>query len=344
MEELKKQETNTENVINKQENVESNSNNSNPTTFEEIGKELNQIPEEINKENKAISNTTENVNNIRQELGLTGEENNIPSIESNKNKIISLTEKKVQLEEKLNEILKADNSLKYEETISQIKKSKIEWANSDELARRLKLKGLEDSDILDVREWLINNATNAKVFILPREKFKEAVGVLNEMMDDDSIHQGQAFYLEGGNKDIPENFTNAVYMKEKAPMPPMPGQESIEGSTINVETLNHELGHATQDGLLNAEQFKNTWNPKFKEDAPDKEYVGLQVETDTRVRLMFNSLSDYFDPSKEVFGKKQLAILREKQKNGTLAKDIKDLLEHYDDIELVKIANRTPAI
>jgi hypothetical protein len=344
MEELKKQEINIENVVNKQENIESNSNNLNPATFEEIGKELNQIPEEVNRENNIIYTTTENVNNTRHELGLIGEENNIPSIESNKNKIISLGDKKVQLEKKLTEILKSDNSLKYEETINQIKKSKIEWANSNELARRLKLKGLEDGDILGVREWLINNATNAKVFILPRDKFKEVVGVLHEMTGEDSINQGSAFYLDGGNKDVPENFTNSVYMKEKIPIPPMPGQESVEGSAINVETLNHELGHATQDGLLDAEQFKNTWNPKFKEGAPDKEYVGSQVETDTRVRLMFNSLSDSFDPSKEVFGKKQLEVLREKQKEGTLTKGVKDLLEHYDDIELVKIANRTPAI
>ena len=343
MEELKKQELNNETIINKQENAESSSNSSTPVTFEEVGKELNQIPEEINKENKTISSITENVNNIRHEMGLTGEENNIPSVEPNKNKIIALEDKKIQLEEKLSEILKADNSLKYEETINQVKNSKIEWANSEELARRLKLKGLEEEDITDVKDWLINNLTNAKVFILPPIKFREAVGVIHEMTGDDSVEQG-SFYVEGGMKDVHEDFKNAVFMSEKPPLAPIPGQEVSSASSIKVETLSHELGHAMQDGLLSADQFKNSWNPKFKEGAPDKEYVGSIIETDTRVRSMFNSLSGSFDPTKEVFGKKQLEILREKQKEGTLGKDIKDLLEHYDDVELVKIANRTPAI
>lgn len=59
---------------------------------------------------------------------------------------------------------------------------------------------------------------------------------------------------------------------------------------------------------------------------------------------MFNNLGLSFDPEKEVFGRKHLEILREKQKNGLLDKDTKDLLDHYDDIELVKLANRMPAI
>lgn len=315
-------------------------------TEEQLKEEVVEISNKINLQQESATSTTKRVNEIRNELGLVGQETNIPSVDITIKNITQLENKKVELEKKLSEILKSDVSEKYIDIISKIKKSKIDWANSEELARRLKLKGVDDNDVTKIKEWLISNTNDVKTFVLPPDKFKEVIEIINEITQDDSIKQGAAFYVPGGRDDIHEDFKNAVFVPEKVTPPlPVPNGEIIpQKEYVNETQLSHELGHATQDGLLQADEFTNTWEPKFKNGAPDKEYVGQIQETDTRIRSMFNTLGSSFDPNKEVFGKKQLEILREKQKNGLLDKDTKDLLDHYDDIELVKLANRMPAI
>lgn len=328
----------------KQDNIE----NSNQQTIEavkdvdspdKIKEELEVISLTENKQEEAIVATTQRVEEIRKELDLPGVVD-IPSIEYNKKKIIELRTKKIELENKLSEILKHDVSEKYKDIIDQLKNSKIDWANSEEFKRRLKLKGLDENDVLQVKEWLINNARGTKTIVLPINKYNELKSVISEMTRE-IVEDAEGFYSPGGREDLPEEGKNAIFMKEKV----IPSFADIpEKRFIDEKTLSHELGHATQDGLLEAEQFSNEWNPKFKDNAPDKEYVGQIVETDTRIRSMLNSLSDSLNPEKEVFGKKHLEILREKQKNNLLDKDTKDLLEHYNDIELVKMANRMLAI
>lgn len=312
-------------------------------TVDSLKNDLMNIDLEIKKEDEIISSTTAKVNNIRHEMGLLGEESNIPSIDFNIKKRGEFENNKIILENKLQELLRSDVSEKYIDVINEIKKSKIDWAQSEELSRRLKLKGATDEDVLQVKNWLIDNTSNAKTFILPSDKFKEVVDVLSEMTGEENIKEGGALHVPGGITDVPEYIKSSVIIKENLPLPPLPGQETKPTGRIDVNDLHHEFGHVAQDGLLESELYQD-WKPVFKESAPEKEYVGLINETDTRIRSMYRDLGETFDPQKEVFGKKHLEILRDKLAKGQLNKDTKDLLDHYDDITIMKIANRMPAI
>lgn len=314
-----------------------------PATTHSIESDIAEIDLGIKKQDEVITGTTMKVNDIRYEMGLLGEESDIPSIRFNIENKSKLENRKKILEDKLQELLKSDVSEKYTDVINEIKNSKIDWAQSEELSRRLKLKGATDEDVLQVKNWLIDNTSNAKTFILPPDKFKEVVSVLHEMTGEENIREGSAFHVPGGRTDIPEYVKSSVIIKEKLPLPPFPGQETKSTDRIDVNELHHEFGHVAQDGLLDSELYQD-WKPVFKEGAPDKDYVGLINETDTRVRSMYRDLGETFDPQKEVFGKKHLGILRDKLAKGQLNNDTKDLFEHYDDITIMKMANRMPAI
>lgn len=305
---------------------------------------LDKINLEIEKQNLIITETTIKVNQIRQELGLMGEENNIPSVEVNKKREQALQNKRQLLDKKLSELLKFDQSKEHEELIEKVKQSKIDWANSDELARRLKLKGANEEDVTQIKEWLINNTIGAKTFVLEPTKLKEVASVLQEMSGEKNILDGRAFHIPGGRDDIPEYIKNAVVLPENISRPPLSGEEiSPSKMTINENDLQHEFGHVAQDGLLESELYKD-WNPAFKPDAPNREYVGLINETDTRVRSMFRELAETFNPSQQTFGQEQLDILKDKLQKGLLTQDTKDLLDHYDDKTLIDFANNLPAI
>lgn len=308
---------------------------------ENIEKELFETDQEINKQKETVGFTEQRIDELRRGFGLSGDVE-IPSIENNRKKIISLDEKKIFLEKKLQEILSHDVSKNYEDVINEAKKSKIDWVNSSELTRRLKLKGINDEEVSQIKDWLKNNVTNARTIILPPNKFKEAINILQEMTQNESLQQAKGFHVEGGVENIPEEIKSSIFLQESS-IPPLPGSQQQVEKTINTETLHHELGHVTEEGVLSSGLYED-FNPKFKETAPDKEYVGTIQEIDTRIRSMFRNLSNDFDPQKEVFGKKQLQILRDKLSSGGLDKDTKDLLEHYDDITLVRMANRLPAI
>lgn len=314
-----------------------------PETPENITEAIEETSQKINLEKLVVSSTTEKVHVIRQELGLPEQEILIPSNQTHEIKITVLENKKAELEHKLNIILQSDISEKYATEIDTARQSKINWASSDELSRRLKLKGASEEDVIQIKNWLIDNATQAKSFVLSPEKFQNVKDILQEMTGEENIQQGSAFHVPGGREDIPEIIKSSVFLKEKPPMPPIPGQLKNQRSTINTTELNHEFGHVTQDGLLESELYKD-WNPKFKNGAPDKEYIGLIQETDTRIRSMYNELGSTFDPQKEVFGKKQLEAIREKISKGEVNNDTKDLFDHYDDVELIKMANRMPSI
>ncbi len=336
MEEISKKEVVSNSPLEKQEQII-------PVTENNFVKELENTNLEITRHQDVVSNTIKEINLIRVDLGLSGEKTDIPSIESDKKQIVQLENKKIQLEKKLQELLKFDVSEKYKDIIDKVKKSKIDWAHSDELARRLKLRGATGEDVVQVKNWLINNTNNAKTFILPSDTFKNVVDVLREMTGEDGLQEGQAFHVSGGRTDVPEYITSSVFMKETPAKPPIPGQEYRPAETIDTNVLQHEVGHVAQDGLLDSELYGD-WKPTFKEGAPDKEYVGLIYETDTRIRSMFRDLGETFDPKKEVFGKKHLEILRDKLTKGQLDQDTKDLFSHYDDATIMKFANRLPAI
>lgn len=337
MEKIQKTENSVEitNIGNTPENV--------PVTLDSIEHEIQEINLGIQKQEESIETTVSKVREIRNELNLPGEETNIPSIVFNIHKKDALERKKKELENKLSELLKSDISEKYQATINQVRQSKINWSQSEELARRLKLKGATDEDVMQVKNWLIDNATNAKTFILSPNKFQEVIEVLHEMTGEENINKGSAFHIPGGRTDIPDFIKSSIFIKEKPSAPALPGQESQPANTININELHHEFGHATEDGLLDSNLYED-WNPVFKETAPDKEYVGLINETDTRITSMYRDLGESFDPQKEVFGKKHLEILRSKLATGQINKDTRDLFDHYDDITIMKMANRMPAI
>lgn len=323
------------------ESIESTSVVSEVLTHEQILSKLDKVVIDKKRQEEIIVETSQKVEDLRRELGMELD-GPIPSLDGNRQKVKSLEEERAELERRLEEVLSADVSHKYADVIKKVKESKIDWANSDELARRLKLKGASDEDVVQVREWLISNATDAKTFILPPDKFAEAVDVLNQMTGEDSLKQGAAFHMPGGRSDIPEHVKSSIFIREKPAQPPLPGREAPQ-PTVDSGILHHEYGHVTQDGLLQSELYKD-YSPKIKEGAPDPEYVGSINETDTRIRSMFNDLIGVFDPKKEKFTEVQLALLKEKRSRGTLSKDVIDLLDHFDDEQIIELANEMPAI
>lgn len=250
---------------------------------------------------------------------------------------------KTELIKKLDDVLKFDVSKKYEKVIGDVKTSKIEWVNSAELARRLKLKGAEDEDVAQVKDWLKDNATGATTYVLPLEKYNEVKKVLTEITGDQSLASGKAFHVPGGRTDLPDYAKNAIFIQENPPRLPIPGQTTKPSEYIDTNTLNHEMGHVVQSGLLESDLYKD-WSPKFKPGAEDTEYFGSIEETDTRVRSMFRELTGSFDPQKEAFAQKHIDMLRAKQSGVQLSKDTNDLFDIYDDSEIIRLANELPAI
>ena len=300
---------------------------------------LDKIAVQLEKKNTLITTTTNEVNAVRHDLGLTGVEENIPSIAGEKEEVVVLEHTKALLEKRLQELLQGDVSENYASVIAEVKQSKIDWAHSEELSRRLKLKGADDEDVAMVRQWLVDNTTGTKTVVLPPREYTSAMEVLREITKEKSIGDGNALYVAGGNTTIPEYVKNTVFVQEKPAIPPAPGHPTPKEERVDMGMLHHEFGHAAQDGLLESDLYKD-WNPSFKPDAPNKEYVGEIKETDTRIRSMFRDLGGLFDPQKEPFTQKHLDQLR----TAITSKDTKDLFAHYDDATIIKLANELPAI
>jgi hypothetical protein len=341
MEEIKLEENKSEN-IQKNEQIPASPKVA-AITADTLTKDISDTTLEIQKHEGVVTSTTREVNAVRSDLGLTGEETVIPSLQTNKQVIVDLEKRKIELEIKLQEILKYNVAEKYEDIIAEVKQSKIDWAHSSELARRLRLRNATDEDVEQIRNWLVDNTTGAKTFILTADKFKEVVAVLHEMTGEENIKEGKAFHVPGGRTDVPEDIKSSIFIKENQARPPLPGQTELPSESIDRQSLHHEMGHVAQDGLLESELYSD-WKPVFKENAPDKDYIGLLNETDTRIQAMYRDLGPNFNPQKELFGKKQLIELREKLNKGQLNNDTKDLFDHYDDATLIKLANRLPAI
>lgn len=328
--------------------------------------EIDEIDHKIEGRKDFIENRTIEVDDVRQKLGMPSSGGDIPVVDQAKIDIEKALLRKAELETKLQEIISSDVSSEYQDLIDAVRQSKVDWANSSELERRLRLKGADDEDVVNIRAWLVGNAKGTKTIVLSKERFNEAVDVLAEMTSDSYIKQGSAFHVPGGRDDVPDNVKDTIFLKENQlysppPRPPVPGKVLSEAEVlerkeyvkkseeekmkkgIDVNELHHEFGHSTQDGLLDSELYKD-WKPKMKDSAPDQEYIGKINETDTRVRAMFRDLSNVFDPIKGKFGPEHIAILKNKKNKGELSKDTLDLLAHYEDENLIDIANTLPAI
>lgn len=297
----------------------------------------------------------EGIVKIRQELGLPALTQPIPAVEQIKNEQEKQAKQKAELEKKLQEIISQNLADEYRGVIEEVRNAKIDWAQSPELARRLTERGASAEEVAQVKEWLVTNAQGLKVFVLPPALFREAVEVLHEMAAGQSnLHEAAAFHI-GERGDVPESVRNSVVVSQKIrpPMLPIPGRavsaasQSGEGKTglpeLNKADLVHEMGHGTENGLLDSGLYHD-WKAPVKEGAPDPEYIGLIQETDVRIRSMFNDLADIFDPAKQRFDENTLALLKKRREEGKLEKNTLDLLRHYDDRDIIDLANYLPAI
>ncbi|MEN9920710.1 MAG: hypothetical protein RL538_603 [Candidatus Parcubacteria bacterium] len=232
---------------------------------------------------------------------------------------------------------------KYEALVEEIRQEKISWITSPEFARRISLTGASEEDVGQIRDWVLDNIKNGEVRIfapndiaLLRERLMEFSKLSSG--DSVSLEQGNGFYVNGNVSNLPEKFLNNVYIPEQTFVP------KTYPITNSTETLlSHEIGHQAQDGVLRSELYQD-WSPRLKEGSPDPEYVGNIEETDVRIRSMFRCLRNVFDANQEAFDEVHIELLRDMQKEGVLERDVTDLLDHFDDDELVRIANYLPAI
>lgn len=319
-----------------------------PFTQDSLNEELSEIDLKINNHEEVVSNIIQETNNIRRDLGLSGERTDLHSIESDKKEIIELKNKRDDLKQRLKDLLAFNVSHAYSEQLTDIAQEKIKWINSPEFDRRLRLTKATDAEVLETKKALIENIYSGKPIILPQEKFKEMTNILSELTGTD-INIAEGFNIDREkDKNVPENLEGSIVIKEykKIARPPVPGREinpHDQLKDINKNTVHHEMGHLAQDGLLQGELYKGI-HLQTKENSPDPEYIGSIIETDTRIRSMFRDLKDVFDPEKEAFGEKHIEILKEKLKKRELSGDTKDLLDHYNDTDLINFANNLPAI
>ncbi len=328
-----------------------------PVTEEGLINDLNTTELEIDKNKNTIDTTVGGVDRLRKVLNLPGEENNIPSIKPNEKKIEELGSRRSMLKQKLSEIVHENNvAHKYSEDLISIAEEKIDWVNSDEFARRLRLTGASDEKIAEAKSMILENINSGQPIILPGEKFKELTDIVAELSGSDYVKLAEGFHVDKeGEVGVPKYLDHSIILQEKTkvvppPLPPLPGNKLVSsedktkerGKTDYVETttMSHEMGHLAQDGLLRGEHYKNI-NLQTKENSPDPEYVGDVVETDTRIRSMFRELGHVFDPKKEKLTQEHLDLLR---KRSTQAQDVKNLFDHYDDETIIKLANELPAI
>lgn len=315
-----------------------------PDSQDVIQKEIKDIEHDIGARASLLKETQDTLRSMSADLGVDGSTLDSPVIHAYTHDISVLESKRVALEQKLNELLSSDVSEKYKDLIEDVRQSKIDWAHSEELARRLKLKGATNEDVQQVRDWLVDNAREAKTFVLPSAIFHDVVLVLREMTGHENVEEASAFHVSGGMGNVPDHIKNSIFLRESPPIPiPSQAEASLGENPRIITELHHEFGHVTQDGLLESELYSD-WNPVFKEGAPDPEYMGLIHETDTRIRSMFRDISELFDPRTDEFGEKEIQTLKEKLRQGTLSRDTIDLISHYDDSVLIDLARNMPAI
>jgi hypothetical protein len=317
-------------------------------TVENLSETINQVDIKIEGQKRTIHHTTSEVERLRTLLRLPKKEIDIPSIEFNKQKINTLNNEKALLKSKLEELLLFNKSHEHIDVLTEAAENKMNWINSGELERRLKETGASDEKIVEMKEKLLNNLENGKPIILPEDKFREMKEILSEVSGQD-ITIGTGFHIDNDDV-VPETMRNSIVFPEHKPIPkpPLPGVPftSIVPETktsISNQTLHHELGHLTQDGLLHSDLYKST-KLETREGSPDPKYVGNILETDTRIQSVFRDLKGLFDPHQEKFQERHVELLKEKLKFNELSQDTKDLLAHYDDEKLIEIINTLPAI
>lgn len=253
-----------------------------------------------------------------------------------------------QLEHRVQRLLSGNlNGAEYKSVFDQLMWAKIEWVMSQEFRRRCKRFNLTDEDISILREMIRNNLTDAQVFILPPENFDELVRVLEEINKLNGLNRLSSIDSDG------QLTTEAFFVHKTKSFPALNNHmvfKAGQDGQVRPDIVSHELGHV---GFSAIKEFKKgqtdepnlaRFLPNTKLNSPSSEYVGTWIETDTRVRAMFNDLVGFLDPAKESFKMSHLLILKFKRIIGTLSYDVVDLLDHYSDEDIIELANTAPAI
>lgn len=265
---------------------------------------------------------------------------------------------KINVDDVVKTKLESHITEKYSQELESVRNKKLAWVDSKEFDRRLRHQGIPEEKLTSIKEKIRKNITEGDVKIFDSKNYNELAGTLSQYGEGPGVSRADieasmGMHIDKSTSGVPEAVKGSVFIKEKKiiPHPPLPPLKNSTTPIISAEekelkriseSLSHEVGHQGIEDL-NDTHYHNI-KIKTKINSPDPEYIGTFKETDTRLRSMFNSLDGVFDPEKEVFGKKQLLLLREKAARGELNPDTKDLLDHYDDIDLVKMANRFPAL
>ena len=248
-----------------------------------------------------------------------------------------------RLEREIEQLLDKNLDAEYEPLVTRIREEKVSWITSDAFAERLRRVGAEEEDVEQIKECVLINLSEGKVHVFAHP---DLVSLRSKVMEyfkissggeDAPLERGRAFHISGATEHMPSVMLNNVYVHESVFDPNVYPPDN-ETETI----LRHEIGHQIEDGVLASELYQN-WSPRLKENSRDPEYFGNICEVDVRVRAMFSALKDSYTPT-DSFGVEQLEELHALHKARRLEPEIAGLLEHYDDEELIRIANLLPAI
>lgn len=260
-----------------------------------------------------------------------------------------LAKLKADVKQRADQLLSFNVSDKYSNAISSVAEEKINWINSDEFTRRLKLTGADDAKIAETKNRLVENINSGKPIVLPVDKFQELKNVLAETGNTDGLKEASGMYIDKDHtSETPIRYGNSIIMPEviTPQKPPLPGEARVNTApqkNINIATLRHEMGHMGIGGEDGANELYKNANLKTETNNPDSTYIGTPLETDARIQVLHRE-SGFNPQEKGVFGKQHLETLKTKLNEGKLGKDAKDMLNHYDDASLIKAANRGPAI
>ncbi len=242
-------------------------------------------------------------------------------------------------EKRVQSIITSNIAQHHQEFVQDVRQSKLDWIQSEAFAQRLQTWGATLEGIKKLKEQLTQNALDGNAYILPPDKFKQVVDILQKTTGEKNIKDASAFH---------DSVNHSVFLQERMipPIPPILGQDVTQPAAtpkVDITELNHEYGHLVAGDIWDKPFFRN-WKPRFKAGAPDSSYIGMIHETDTRIRSMFRDVREFFDPNSDKFDLKHLMIVKKLRGQGQVSKDTKDLLEHYDDDFLIELANTMPAI
>lgn len=236
----------------------------------------------------------------------------------------------------------------YISVFDQFKKAKIEWIRSLEFVKRLTFLEFTPEDIEEIQDIVIHKLNHVGIIVLPASQFDKLARAIHAITTLNGLDRLSIVDNRG------KVNMQAFFSSDIAGMPGLKNQivlKELKRKQVEEVTVMHELGHAGFRGVFDDESRGRSAKlaeilPKPKKDARDLEYIHTPVEVDARIQSMFNDLGKSFDPQKDEFGEAQLKLLKEERELDelNLNQDTKDLLDTYEDEDIIKLANKMPAI